>query len=162
VLSHKDVILNRSLSQLSPQENHLEYHIDSTLTQRRTIHPSHGHTQHWGTTQLSHRGERCTPSHGHTQHWALSQVDSTQSQRRTYPGECHTTLQSSTVITLKSLPNSFEHFIKTLNFTSTDVNLKFGNLSTKLLQQDKRKKQLGSSSRNEDSNNQFQGQSQLS
>jgi hypothetical protein len=83
VLSHRDVILNRSLSQLSPQENHLEYHIVSTLTQRRTIHPSHGHTQplgddstltqrrtmphHMGmpntglshrSTQLSHRGER--------------------------------------------------------------------------------------------------------
>jgi hypothetical protein len=81
VLSHRDVILNRSLSQLSPQENHLEYNLnpDSTestgvqrqettstqLSQRRTIHPSHG--QHWGTTQLS-RGERYTPSHGHTQH----------------------------------------------------------------------------------------------
>jgi hypothetical protein len=48
VLSHRDVILNRSLSQLSPQENHLEYHIVSTLTQRRMIHPSHGHTQPLG------------------------------------------------------------------------------------------------------------------
>jgi hypothetical protein len=43
VLSHRDVILNRSLSQLSPQKNHLEYHIVSSLTQRRTTHPSHGH-----------------------------------------------------------------------------------------------------------------------
>jgi hypothetical protein len=55
------------------QQNHLEYHIVSTLTQRRTTHPSHRHTpwgqlkshrgercpNYWGTTQLSHRGERC-------------------------------------------------------------------------------------------------------
>jgi hypothetical protein len=82
VLSHKDIILNRSLSQLSPHENHLEYHIVSTLTQRRTRqHIDSTHTpitwahpttrgrlnsshrgercpNHWGTTQLSHRGER--------------------------------------------------------------------------------------------------------
>jgi hypothetical protein len=50
------------------------------------------------------------------------------------------------VITLKSLPASFEHFIETLNITSTDVDLKFEDLSTKLLQQDRWKKQFGSSS----------------
>jgi hypothetical protein len=70
----------------------LEYHIVSTLTQRRTIHPSHGHTQSLGddstlieendapTTggQLnSHTEENDAPSRGYAQHWAPSQVDST-------------------------------------------------------------------------------------
>ena len=40
------------------------------------------------------------------------------------------------VITLKSLPTSYEHFIETLNITSTNVDLKFPELCTKLLQQD--------------------------
>ena len=38
------------------------------------------------------------------------------------------------VITLKSLPSSYEHFIETLNITSTNVDLKFPELCTKLLQ----------------------------
>ena len=39
------------------------------------------------------------------------------------------------VITLKSLPISYEHFIETLNITSTNVDLKFPELCTRLLQQ---------------------------
>lgn len=48
------------------------------------------------------------------------------------------------VITLKSLPKSYEHFVETLNITSTDVDLKFADLCTKLLQQDQWKKQFDS------------------
>jgi hypothetical protein len=76
VLSHRDVILNRSLSQLSPQENHLEYHIVSTLTQRRTIHPSHGHTQPLG--------DNSTLTHRRTMPQPLGD-DSTLTQRRMMP-----------------------------------------------------------------------------
>lgn len=39
------------------------------------------------------------------------------------------------VIMLKSLPRSCEHFIKTLNITSTNGDLKFDELCNKLLQQ---------------------------
>lgn len=49
------------------------------------------------------------------------------------------------VITLKSLPNSYEHFIETLNITSTNVDLKFPDLCNKLLQQDRWRQQFGSS-----------------
>ena len=41
------------------------------------------------------------------------------------------------VITLRSLPKSYEHFIETLNITSTGVDLKFTDLCTLLLQQDR-------------------------
>jgi hypothetical protein len=51
------------------------------------------------------------------------------------------------VITLNNLPGSYEHFIETLNITDTDVDLKFGELSNKLLQQDRWKKQFGSSNK---------------
>ena len=44
------------------------------------------------------------------------------------------------VITLKSLPRSYGHFVETLNITSTNVDLKFEELCTKLLQQDRWKK----------------------
>lgn len=50
------------------------------------------------------------------------------------------------VITLKSLPKSYEHFIETLNVTSTGVDLKYIDLCTLLLQQDRWKQQFGSSS----------------
>ena len=50
------------------------------------------------------------------------------------------------VITLKSLPKSYEHFIETLNITSSGVDLKFTDLCTLLLQQDRWKLQFGSSS----------------
>jgi hypothetical protein len=53
------------------------------------------------------------------------------------------------VITLKSLPRAYEHFIETLNITSTNVDLKFDELCNKLLQQDRWKKQFGSSSETE-------------
>ena len=46
------------------------------------------------------------------------------------------------VITLKSLPKSYEHFIETLNITNVD--LKFSDLCTKLLQKDRWKQQFGS------------------
>eukprot|EP00253_Pinus_taeda_P022033 PITA_22033 len=48
------------------------------------------------------------------------------------------------VITLKSLPKSYEHFIETLKITSTNVDLKFPELCTKLMQQDRWKQQFGS------------------
>lgn len=48
------------------------------------------------------------------------------------------------VITLKSLPKSYEHFIETLNITTTNVDLKFPELRTKLLRQDRWKQQFGS------------------
>jgi hypothetical protein len=51
------------------------------------------------------------------------------------------------VITLKILPRAYEHFIETLNITATDVDLKFGELCNKLLQQDRWKKQFGSKNR---------------
>lgn len=41
------------------------------------------------------------------------------------------------VITLWSLPKSYEHFIETLNITSSGVDLKFTDLYTLLLQQDR-------------------------
>jgi hypothetical protein len=50
------------------------------------------------------------------------------------------------VITLKILPRAFEHFIETLNITTTNVDLKFEGLCNKLLQQDRWKKQFSSSS----------------
>lgn len=37
------------------------------------------------------------------------------------------------VITLKSLPKSYKHFVETLNITSIGVDLKFADLCTKLL-----------------------------
>lgn len=37
------------------------------------------------------------------------------------------------VTTLKSLPRSYEHFIETLNITSTNVDLKFDEMCNKLL-----------------------------
>lgn len=49
------------------------------------------------------------------------------------------------VITLKSLPRSYKHFIDTLNISSTSVDLKFPDLCNKLLQQDRWKQQFGSS-----------------
>lgn len=48
------------------------------------------------------------------------------------------------VITLKSLPKPYEHFIETLNITSTNVDLKFLELCTKLMSQDRWKQQFGS------------------
>lgn len=47
------------------------------------------------------------------------------------------------------LPPSFEQFIESLNITFTDIDLKFEELSTKLLQQNKGKKQFGSGNGNE-------------
>ena len=41
------------------------------------------------------------------------------------------------VITLRSLPKSYEHFIETLNIMSFGVDLKFTDLCTQLLQQDR-------------------------
>jgi hypothetical protein len=59
------------------------------------------------------------------------------------------------VITLNSLPGSYEHFIETLNITTTDIDLKFGELSNKLLQQDRWKKQFGNNSETEGSEKAF-------
>jgi hypothetical protein len=50
------------------------------------------------------------------------------------------------VITLNILLGSYEHFIETMNITAIDVELKFGELSNNLLQQDRWKKQFGRSS----------------
>lgn len=60
-------------------------------------------------------------------------------------------LEEEDWVVIKSLPASFEHFIETLNITSTDADLKFGKISTKLVQQDRWKKQFGISSENEGS-----------
>lgn len=46
-------------------------------------------------------------------------------------------MEEMVVITSKSLPKSYEHFVETLNITSTGVDLKFVDLCTKLLQQDR-------------------------
>jgi hypothetical protein len=55
VLSHRDVILNRSLSQLSPRKNHLEYHLKPDSTESTEVQ-----RQETTSTQLSHKGERYT------------------------------------------------------------------------------------------------------
>lgn len=57
------------------------------------------------------------------------------------------------VITLKSLLRVYEHFIETLNVTSTNVDLKFDELCNNLLQQDGWKKHF-------DNNNERQGAKQ--
>jgi hypothetical protein len=59
------------------------------------------------------------------------------------------------VITLNSLLGSYENFIDTLNITSTYVDLNFGELSNKLLQQDRWKKQFGWSSETKGSKKAF-------
>jgi hypothetical protein len=50
------------------------------------------------------------------------------------------------VITLNILPGSYKHFIETLNITAIDIDLNFRELSNKLLQQDRWKKQFGRNS----------------
>ena len=57
---------------------------------------------------------------------------------------CKIEEEDMVVITLKSLPRSYEHFIETLNITSTNVDLKFDELCNRLLQQDRWRKQFGS------------------
>eukprot|EP00253_Pinus_taeda_P032099 PITA_32099 len=59
------------------------------------------------------------------------------------------------VITLKSLPPSYEHFIETLNITATNIDLKFPDLCTKLMQQDRWKQQFGSGAASASSENAF-------
>ena len=54
--------------------------------------------------------------------------------------------ENMVVITLNFLPHAYEHFIETLNITSTDVDLKFGELCNKFSQQDKWNTQFGSNS----------------
>jgi hypothetical protein len=50
------------------------------------------------------------------------------------------------LITLKCLPCAYRHFIETLNITFMNVDLKFDELCSELLQQDRWKKQFGNSS----------------
>eukprot|EP00253_Pinus_taeda_P007025 PITA_07025 len=66
------------------------------------------------------------------------------------------------VITLKSLPQSYEHFIETLNITTTNVDLKFPELCTKLMQQDRWKQQFGSGTASASSENAFAAKYQSS
>jgi len=66
------------------------------------------------------------------------------------------------VITLKSLPKSYEHFIETLNITSTNVDLKFPELCTKLMQQDCWKQEFGSGASSTSSENAFVAKYQTS
>jgi hypothetical protein len=75
VLNHKHVQLNRSLSHCISQENHLEYHIISTLCteeantsfhlSERMIHPTHG-LPHTGAHNIPSPSQRGTthPTHG--------------------------------------------------------------------------------------------------
>lgn len=63
------------------------------------------------------------------------------------------------VITLKSLSKSYEHFVETLNITSTGVDLKSVDLCTKLLQQDWWKQQFGSSHSSSSSEQAFMAKS---
>lgn len=49
------------------------------------------------------------------------------------------------VFRMKSLPFAYQHVIETLNITTTDVDLKFDELCNEPLQQDRWKKQCGSS-----------------
>jgi hypothetical protein len=91
VLSHSDVLLNRSLSHCVSQENHLEYHIISTLyteenrshglltlfhlVSERTTHPTHGiphPTQGHTTFHLCLREEPHTHLMGTPNSWASS------------------------------------------------------------------------------------------
>jgi hypothetical protein len=90
MISHRDVLLNRSLSHRVSQENHLEYHILSTLyteenskpitwapsplvrvhiVSSQTTHPSHAHLSHTGAHNVPSSSQRGAthPSHGHTQ-----------------------------------------------------------------------------------------------
>jgi hypothetical protein len=103
VLSNRDVLLKRSLSHRVTQENHLEYHIVSTLYTKendtpitwapspltrvhivssQTTHPSYGHPHPTGAYTSTH------PSHGHTQLMGSLTGRLTPSQRRTCPGGC--------------------------------------------------------------------------
>eukprot|EP00253_Pinus_taeda_P011625 PITA_11625 len=66
------------------------------------------------------------------------------------------------VITLKNLPKPYEHFIETLNITSTNVDLKFPELCTKLMQQDRWKQQFGSGTSSSSSENSFAAKYQSS
>jgi hypothetical protein len=122
VLNQWDVLLNRSLSHLVSQENHLEYHIVSTLYTEEndtpiTWAPSPltgvhivSSRSHRGMTHPSH--EHPHPTHGHTHRfisndtpisWASSphtQAHSvpSQSQRRmTHPSHGHTQLMGSLI-----------------------------------------------------------------
>jgi hypothetical protein len=107
VLSHRHVQLSRSLSHCVSQENHLEYHIISTLcteennkpitwapspltgvhiVSSQTIHPSHGHLPFSGAHNVSSpsQRERHTqltgfPTQGHTTfHLCLREESHTQ------------------------------------------------------------------------------------
>lgn len=57
---------------------------------------------------------------------------------------CKIEEEDMVVITLKSLPRFYEHFIETLNISSTNHDIKFDELCNKLLQRDRSKKQFGS------------------
>jgi hypothetical protein len=81
VLSHRHVLLNRSLSHCVSQENHLEYHIISTLCTEETSTSFHlrlrendtpnswASSPHTGAHNVPSPSQRGTthPSHGHTQ-----------------------------------------------------------------------------------------------
>jgi hypothetical protein len=82
VLNHKNVLLNRSLSHCVSQENHLEYHIISTLCTEENNTSFHLHLRendtpnswasspHTGAHNIPSPSQRGTthPSHGHTPH----------------------------------------------------------------------------------------------
>jgi hypothetical protein len=81
VLSHRHILLNRSLSHCVSQENHLEYHIISNLCIEETGTSFHLHLKendtpnswasspHTGAHNVPSPSQRGTthPSHGHTQ-----------------------------------------------------------------------------------------------
>jgi hypothetical protein len=115
VLSHRHVQLNRSLSHCVTQENHLEYHIISTLCIEeantsfhlclRMIHPTHGlpYTGAHNIPSLSQSQGFPTQEHTHLQRGThglhhLTQghnVPSLSQRGTTHPSHGHTQLMGS-------------------------------------------------------------------
>ena len=105
VLSHMHAQLNRSLSHCVTQENHLEYHIISTLCIEetntsfhlclRTIHPTHG-LPHIGAQNIPSLSQRGTthPAHG-LPYTRAHYIPSPSYKGTTHPSHGHTQLMGS-------------------------------------------------------------------
>jgi hypothetical protein len=95
VLSHRNVLLNRSLSHCISQENHLEYHIISTLCTEENINPSHGllHPSQGYTSFHLRLRENDTPnSWASSPHTGAHNVPSPSQRGTTHPSHGHTQL----------------------------------------------------------------------